>query len=709
MPASSKTSGGTTADIVLVEEYDALASAIGSALRKFAPGYNTAVVRSLGEAQAVLRAGVKLLVLDIDPPPVGAVAFFERARSIIADAHVLVIAARIPADVLPARQQPTAFQFVEKPFDLAEFGSLVQSLLAGNAGAGKLYGTLRNLGLPDLIPLHGLSAGTAVLEVEAADGRSGEVHFVRGQMLHAATGGIEGVAALEAMSTWASPRFRAQARRPDARRSIHAPWPMILADALRSVQVPMQPVASVSVVKPVPSPPKARDGKKVVVIDDTEMLRIFVEEILVTADTNLQIATAADAAEGIAVVEKMLPDLVLLDYSLPDSNGDDVCRRLLEGEKTARIPVIMMSGHVPEMIATAARHENVVATLAKPFLSAALVNLVNATLTNPPPFRARVSAPEPVKPAAPSLKVETAALVPKPTNRGNGKKPVRGYPQPASPTAPSMPSVTTAPPPVEPVAAVQSTSTSVALAPAPPLPRPNPAPQPVPVEIASEPSPAPPLAVAPIPSFALPTIAASPSPAEPMAAARIASTRSKGVVVGLPLEVLAMQFSPALQMAAIRARPASPTVSLHISPEAFSGMTLPETGFDIDRVDVDSRGQIQSLRLAPTIHRIPAAEAQAAVPINSIAVLPANGGRAMELMPSPAAPMKLQLLATFELAGVELSPTFGIGRLVLRAAGGKMRVSLQPEAANTGAVFETAQVLLDRSARIAEILLDAVA
>jgi hypothetical protein len=38
-----------------------------------------------------------------------------------------------------------------------------------------------------------------------------------------------------------------------------------------------------------------------------------------------------------------------------------------------------------------------------------------------------------------------------------------------------------------------------------------------------------------------------------------------------------------------------------------------------------------------------------------------------------------------------------------------MRVSLRPEDAKAGATFETAQVLLDRSARIAEILLDAVA
>src|SRR6202008_3644523 len=79
-------------------------------------------------------------------------------------------------------------------------------------------------------------------------------------------------------------------------------------------------------------------------------------------------------------VLRVNPDLVLLDYSLPDFNGDEVCRRLIEDERTTKVPILMMSGHVPEMTATAARFENVVATIEKPFLSDALVDLVRRTL-----------------------------------------------------------------------------------------------------------------------------------------------------------------------------------------------------------------------------------------------------------------------------------------------------------------------------------------
>ena len=49
-----------------------------------------------------------------------------------------------------------------------------------------------------------------------------------------------------------------------------------------------------------------------------------------------------------------------------------------------RIPVLMMSGHLPEMAQTAETCGNVVATLPKPFLSAALIDAVEKILATAP-------------------------------------------------------------------------------------------------------------------------------------------------------------------------------------------------------------------------------------------------------------------------------------------------------------------------------------
>ena len=86
-----------------------------------------------------------------------------------------------------------------------------------------------------------------------------------------------------------------------------------------------------------------------------------------------------------------------------------------------------------------------------------------------------------------------------------------------------------------------------------------------------------------------------------------------------------------------------------------------------------------------------------------------NGSDAMQLMPDAAAPMAIHLLMAFELAGVELSPTFSVSYLELRAQRGRMRVVLPRQTVESGITFATAQILLDRTARIGEILLGSVA
>jgi len=190
---------------------------------------------------------------------------------------------------------------------------------------------------------------------------------------------------------------------------------------------------------------------------------------------------------------------------------------------------------------------------------------------------------------------------------------------------------------------------------------------------------------------------------------RIPGATRNAVVLGLSLEVLAMRFSSALQMAAIRARPASWTVSLHVHPQALPGVRLPEAGFDLGSVELNNRGHIDGVRLVPTAGTVTRPTVRSVFPVADVAILPGDDDKAMELVPASAAPMTMQLFASFELVGVELSASFGVGALVLKSHGGDIRVTLQPTTASTGVTFKTAQVLLDRSARIAEILLDAVA
>ena len=111
--------------------------------------------------------------------------------------------------------------------------------------------------------------------------------------------------------------------------------------------------------------------------------------------------------------------------------GDKVCRALLENPATARIPVLMMSGHLSELAKTAEDYENVVAALPKPFLSGVLICAVEKLIAagplphapgpTPNPRSRRVHPCRAVAPPAPTTD-GPAPLLP----NGNGDGTVSG-------------------------------------------------------------------------------------------------------------------------------------------------------------------------------------------------------------------------------------------------------------------------------------------
>jgi CheY-like chemotaxis protein len=65
---------------------------------------------------------------------------------------------------------------------------------------------------------------------------------------------------------------------------------------------------------------------------------------------NLKVFTTSSAAEVLKLAEAVRPDLVVLDYEMPEMNGDEVCRRLRQSAATKQIPVLILSAHVNEAI-----------------------------------------------------------------------------------------------------------------------------------------------------------------------------------------------------------------------------------------------------------------------------------------------------------------------------------------------------------------------
>ena len=57
------------------------------------------------------------------------------------------------------------------------------------------------------------------------------------------------------------------------------------------------------------------------------------------------VLVASDGARGIAMAASEQPDLILMDLTLPDIDGEEATRRLKADPLTRRIPVIALTAH----------------------------------------------------------------------------------------------------------------------------------------------------------------------------------------------------------------------------------------------------------------------------------------------------------------------------------------------------------------------------
>jgi len=80
---------------------------------------------------------------------------------------------------------------------------------------------------------------------------------------------------------------------------------------------------------------------RVLVIDDEAPIRLLCRVNLEAE--GMVVLEAADGPSGLALAQEQLPDLVLLDVMMPGLDGWGVAEHMLEGEETARIPIIFLT------------------------------------------------------------------------------------------------------------------------------------------------------------------------------------------------------------------------------------------------------------------------------------------------------------------------------------------------------------------------------
>lgn len=80
-------------------------------------------------------------------------------------------------------------------------------------------------------------------------------------------------------------------------------------------------------------------------VEDDPANLMLVEQIISEYSQHIQMLSARDAKRGIALTRTHLPDLILMDISLPDRSGIEAMNILRKDPVTARIPVIALSAN----------------------------------------------------------------------------------------------------------------------------------------------------------------------------------------------------------------------------------------------------------------------------------------------------------------------------------------------------------------------------
>ncbi|MGH8182534.1 MAG: response regulator, partial [Rhodanobacteraceae bacterium] len=118
--------------------------------------------------------------------------------------------------------------------------------------------------------------------------------------------------------------------------------------------------------------------KRILIVEDEASIRDMVAFALRKAD--MEVVHAADARAALVAIADTPPDLILLDWMLPGMTGLELARRLRGEQRTAEVPIVMLTARGEEMDRVNGLEAGVDDYVVKPFSTRELVARIKAVL-----------------------------------------------------------------------------------------------------------------------------------------------------------------------------------------------------------------------------------------------------------------------------------------------------------------------------------------
>jgi len=119
--------------------------------------------------------------------------------------------------------------------------------------------------------------------------------------------------------------------------------------------------------------------KKILIVDDDAEIVELIADVLVR-DGRFEIKTAFSGYDAGISTQQFRPDLILLDYMLPDINGNVVCQTIRKNPEFENIKIIIVSGVVKQDEIEQLLKSGAEDFIKKPFNIVELTNKITAVL-----------------------------------------------------------------------------------------------------------------------------------------------------------------------------------------------------------------------------------------------------------------------------------------------------------------------------------------
>ena len=117
--------------------------------------------------------------------------------------------------------------------------------------------------------------------------------------------------------------------------------------------------------------------KSILVVDDDRMQRQIIIDMLNSFSEKYAVLSADSGETACKITEKFIPDLILMDWTMPGMSGSETSLFIKNRESTKHVPIIVITGlSFPEQLAEIST-TGIDGYIAKPVSAAELLSSVN--------------------------------------------------------------------------------------------------------------------------------------------------------------------------------------------------------------------------------------------------------------------------------------------------------------------------------------------